>query len=309
MGPVGKSVNSRVYKIKGICFLPLKLEIPGEVKPLLSGIRGVVEQGMYFSYNYDLTNTVERASYSVQGMSLYDRAEREYMWNRNVCKDFIRARIDTNWIIPVIQGFVGVIEEEMEGKKVRLALISRRSVKRAGTRYNVRGIDDEGNVANAVETEQILNFDSTTYSFNQIRGTVPVFWKQTGVFADVSLTRSPQMAFLPFTKHFDNLISSYKRVIIFNLLSTTKEGEVKLTRAFEMNEAEYEKKSSSNMRYCHFDFHAEFATAVSIGASIEIRGGRRVRCEVGSDACLPAVLPGCAAQKRAAGSGEDQLSR
>jgi len=32
-------------------------------------------------------------------------------------------------------------------------LISRRSRKRAGTRYNARGGDDEGNVANFVETE------------------------------------------------------------------------------------------------------------------------------------------------------------
>jgi len=32
-------------------------------------------------------------------------------------------------------------------------LISRRSRKRAGTRYNARGLDDEGNVANFCETE------------------------------------------------------------------------------------------------------------------------------------------------------------
>lgn len=31
--------------------------------------------------------------------------------------------------------------------------MSRRSCKRAGTRYNARGIDDDGNVANFVETE------------------------------------------------------------------------------------------------------------------------------------------------------------
>jgi len=32
-------------------------------------------------------------------------------------------------------------------------LISRRSSKRAGTRYNARGIDDDGKVANFVESE------------------------------------------------------------------------------------------------------------------------------------------------------------
>ena len=43
-----------------------------------------------------------------------------------------------------------------------LTLISRRSVKRAGLRYLRRGVDDEGNTANGVETEQILS--STDWS-------------------------------------------------------------------------------------------------------------------------------------------------
>ena len=34
-----------------------------------------------------------------------------------------------------------------------VTLISRRQVYRAGTRMNVRGLDDEGHVANYVETE------------------------------------------------------------------------------------------------------------------------------------------------------------
>ena len=42
------------------------------------------------------------------------------------------------------------------------AIISRRSVNRAGTRYFMRGSDLDGNVANYVETEQLvccLEFD------------------------------------------------------------------------------------------------------------------------------------------------------
>ncbi len=43
-----------------------------------------------------------------------------------------------------------------------LLLISRRSVFRQGTRYNRRGIDSTGNVANFVETEQVTLFDDGT---------------------------------------------------------------------------------------------------------------------------------------------------
>lgn len=48
----------------------------------------------------------------------------------------------------------GEEKEEAEGsllvRSVELLLICRRSSKRGGTRYNARGIDDEGNVSEAV---------------------------------------------------------------------------------------------------------------------------------------------------------------
>jgi len=48
----------------------------------------------------------------------------------------------------------------------------------AGTRYNARGVDEEGNAANFVETEMIIecSYINTLYSHVQIRGSVPVFW-------------------------------------------------------------------------------------------------------------------------------------
>lgn len=55
---------------------------------------------------------------------------------------------------------------------VDFVLISRRSRDRAGLRFQRRGIDDEGNVANFVETEQIVRCSSKgrAFSFIQIRG-------------------------------------------------------------------------------------------------------------------------------------------
>lgn len=72
---------------------------------------------------------------------------------------------------------------------MELILISRRSRLRAGTRYNARGVDDDGNVANFVETEQIVYINKFALSFVQIRGSVPVFWEQlVGVLYLVGLT-------------------------------------------------------------------------------------------------------------------------
>ncbi|NXT02652.1 SAC2 phosphatase, partial [Jacana jacana] len=109
------------------------------------------------------------------------------------------------WIIPIIQGFVQIEElvvnysESSDDDKSSpetppqestcvddvhptflVALISRRSRHRAGMRYKRRGVDKNGNVANYVETEQLIHVHNHTLSFIQTRGSVPVFWSQVG---------------------------------------------------------------------------------------------------------------------------------
>ncbi len=59
-----------------------------------------------------------------------------------------------------------------------MVLIARRSRKRAGVRFCRRGVDAEGNVANFVETEQIVQMANIVSSFVCIRGSIPLFWKQ-----------------------------------------------------------------------------------------------------------------------------------
>lgn len=60
------------------------------------------------------------------------------------------------WVLPIIQGFVQVEQCVISGECFTLALVSRRSRFRAGTRYKRRGIDELGNCANFVETEQVI---------------------------------------------------------------------------------------------------------------------------------------------------------
>jgi len=55
------------------------------------------------------------------------------------------------FVVTAIQGFVGVSDFTLSGNPVTLSLISRLGSARAGTRFNARGIDDDGNVANFVE--------------------------------------------------------------------------------------------------------------------------------------------------------------
>ena len=54
-------------------------------------------------------------------------------------------------LLTLIQGYVGVVTTNLRAQKVDLVIISRLSCKRAGTRFNARGTDDDGNVSNFVE--------------------------------------------------------------------------------------------------------------------------------------------------------------
>lgn len=110
-------------------------------------------------------------------------------------------------------------------EKLLLTLISRRSVNRAGLRYLRRGIDENGNVANNVETEQILsspNWARTEkiQSFVQIRGSMPIFFSQTPyTFKPLPVlhgsTEANQKA---MRKHFAGLTSQYGSIQAVSLI-------------------------------------------------------------------------------------------
>ena len=52
-----------------------------------------------------------------------------------------------------------VADEEGDSVMVEYTIISRRSRDRAGLRYQRRGIDDDANVANFVETEAVMRVE------------------------------------------------------------------------------------------------------------------------------------------------------
>lgn len=152
-----------------------------------------------------------------------------------------------------------------------LTVISRLSSRRAGTRFNSRGIDDDGNVANFVETETILwSPPDLTFSYTQVRGSVPVFWEQNpGLIPGqqkIEITRSFEATMHAFDKHFDFLELNYGAVHIVNLLSDSKTSELNLSSEFRKHVAkrsavhQVESLTSFDhylLRMTNFDFHAE----------------------------------------------------
>lgn len=152
-----------------------------------------------------------------------------------------------------------------------LTLISRLSCRRAGTRFNSRGIDDDGNAANFVETETVYWYPSNLcFSYSQIRGSVPIFWEQApGLLPGqqkIQITRSIEATQPAFDKHFEQLELNYGTIHILNLLSESKPGEVELTARYKQHVAHSPLNQVIELdpwigqrllQQTQFDFHAE----------------------------------------------------
>jgi len=102
--------------------------------------------------------------------------DKRYFWNNSILLPLQENDVDVIWYTPLIQGHIGYVVEPLGAHNVEVLLISRRQHLRTGTRLNVRGLDDEGQVANFVETEQIVKIGDIMYSFVTTRGSVPIFW-------------------------------------------------------------------------------------------------------------------------------------
>ena len=81
----------------------------------------------------------------------------------------------------------------------------------AGARFISRGIDDNSNVANFVESELMITYDQHLYSFLQIRGSIPLFWeqKQKGLNNIISIKRNEGLTSHVFDGHLQDITNDY----------------------------------------------------------------------------------------------------
>jgi hypothetical protein len=142
-------------------------------------------------------------------------------------------------------------------KTYRLALVSRRSVFQAGTRYRRRGCDKSGNCANYVETEQIFKVDQHFTSMVILRGSIPLFWYQTGFNyrPPPVLTKSDDENHEAFSKHFLDLIHQYDTEQIIAVDCTEQSGREKALHDAYKRHIERFRESYPKIRLIEFDYH------------------------------------------------------
>ncbi|XP_031625272.1 phosphatidylinositide phosphatase SAC1 [Contarinia nasturtii] len=211
----------------------------------------------YFSYAYDLTHTLQRLSaldsnFYESGMA--QRADSRFMWNGFLLKDFLTTSL-RRFCLPIVHGFISINQVNVNNSTFTWALISRRSVYRAGTRFFRRGIDKNGDCANFVETEQIVTYLNDKVSFVQIRGSIPLYWSQSPNIRykpalTIDLSKEHLSAAL---KHAEKVLKTYGRHVYVNLIDHRGKEEL-LEKGFANLISQL---GLPNIRYESFDFHAE----------------------------------------------------
>lgn len=218
----------------------------------------------YYSYTYDITHTLQRLHNTTPdflSIPIFKRADSRFMWNAYLLEEFCIIPDLHKFCVPIIHGFVSINPYTFEyggtteQKTFVWTIISRRKCNRAGTRLFRRGIDSSGNVANFVETEQIVEYDGAQSSFVQIRGSIPLFWHQYP-----NLKLKPPLVIIPLEqhveacrKHLKEITNDYGKVVMINLIDH-KGREAELEHKFK---TVIEEISDNKVKYEAYDFHRE----------------------------------------------------
>ncbi len=142
----------------------------------------------FFAYDFDLTRSAQKKYHDndlFREKGFWSSLDRRFFWNSFMISNLVklRSQLNTNaqttldqsgLMVIIIQGYISITPIRSIGESDSiLAIISRMSCKRTGTRYNARGVDDDGHVANFVETETTLFTTKYCLSHIIIRGSVP----------------------------------------------------------------------------------------------------------------------------------------
>ncbi|KAL1677413.1 SacI homology domain-containing protein [Schizophyllum commune] len=200
-------------------------------------------------------------------LPLWRRVNRQFWWNESLSKAFVDAGLHS-YVLPVMQGYYQIStfqtpQDPITGDQasVDYIIISRRSRDRAGLRYQRRGIDDDAHVANFVETETVMRVEregsQNVFSYLQIRGSIPLFWTQTGYGLKpppvLAADHTPAQNIDAMKRHFQRTLTRYGPHTIVNLAEQGgKEGAI--TGKYR----EFIKEVGlPDVHYHEYDFHAE----------------------------------------------------
>ena len=189
--------------------------------------------GFYFSYDLDLTNSFQR-QFQARETGVKCELDDTFVWNSYITSPLEGMQVCSELLLPVIYGYAEFKPMRIGSRDFTLGIVSRRGRFNAGTRFLRRGINEQGNVANFVETELILleyfpmsNELKTVNAFAFVRGSIPLFWghEKSAINPKPKIIMSPERdpQFAKTESHFKSLCGRYGETIF--CLNLVKKGE------------------------------------------------------------------------------------
>ena len=263
---IGRIKESFILQVAGIEFLPISTQGNQNFKgdqPFIESFNELVKtDSFYFSYDYDLTHTVQRIGNFTEEQKrsyMWERCEYKFWWNSYLCEDLVEASAH-EVILPVISGYVQIENLNIKGLELDYGVISRRDHRRTGTRFNTRGLDTKGHSVNFVETEQVFcTWQSGKFvvcSYVQVRGSIPLLWNQKPCLAwepSPEIEGNPSANAEAAKLHFEELQKDYSKVTLVNLVDKKKK-QLRIGQAFT---EVFKMVGEGKLNYVWFDFHAE----------------------------------------------------
>lgn len=244
-----------------------------------------LSSNFYFSYSYDITHTLQhnlscpkriipnivdenehplsqidenvlktslfpkerQVNGETQIFGIRSKPHRKFVWNSYLLSK-VEKELHSDWLLYVTQGFIDQTNVIVFGRSIYITLIARRSCRYAGTRFLKRGANFQGDVANEVETEQMVHdsgvsslSESHFTSFVQMRGSIPGHWRQEmgKMVAKPAITID---LYDPYSQtagaHFNELLKRYGApIIILNLVKRRERKKQEKLLSDELNSA------------------------------------------------------------------------
>ncbi|XP_051871303.1 synaptojanin-1 isoform X8 [Pristis pectinata] len=252
---VGKIQDSEVFRVTSTEFISLRNEPLDEER--ISEVRKVLNSGSFY-FAWSSSGVSLDLSLNAHRRMQEHTTDNRFFWNQALHLHLKHYDVNCDeWVLRLMCGGVEIRTIYAAHKQAKACLISRLSCERAGTRFNVRGTNDDGQVANFVETEQVIFLDDCVSSFIQIRGSIPLFWEQPGLQVGshrVRMSRGFEANAPAFDRHFRTLKKLYGKQTIINLLGV-KEGEHMLSKAFQSHLKASE--HAADVPMVNFDYHQQ----------------------------------------------------
>ena len=266
--------NTEIYQIQNVDFIQIdKISvsynmdyIQNEINLLIAGMKKIISEGVYFSRNFDLTNSLQtQRNIKNNNKKSYDilrNANQKYLFNEPNLRPFFQSEIfSSSILINSIYGYCNSICENIKGIDINYILISRKDVGNLSLITFSIGIDEIGNISNTVETEQIIIIGLNVFSYVQIKSPPLISSNFYNVinnpeFKETDLEKFDKKKDYNFFKyHLNELNNNFRFIYIVNLLNKDKPEENAINNLLENH---IKNSDNKNFKYYYFNFDGNF---------------------------------------------------